>query len=235
MSGSAPLPCATIDRAIVQSGTTFARIAGEEIRKLRIREIRGQRRSMGNGNTKDSARDRLAGLIAAVGAGQDRDAFHALFEYFAPRLKSFMHRQGTDADMAEEIVQETMVNVWRKAEQFDPSKASAATWIFTIARNLRVDLLRTMNRPTPDMNDPAMVPDPEPKPHEVISREQESTRLKTAIAKLPKEQQDVLQLAFFEEKAHPEVARALGIPLGTVKSRIRLAFRHIRAELGENR
>ena len=190
---------------------------------------------MDDGDTEESARDRLTGLIAAIAADKDRAAFHILFEFFAPRLKSFMHRQGTDPDMAEEIVQETMVNVWRKARQFDPAKASVSTWVFTIARNLRIDLLRKTNRPAPDMNDPALVPDPEPRPHDVISREQEASRLRAAVANLPLEQQEVLRLAFFEEKAHPEVAQELGIPLGTVKSRIRLAFQRIRTELGEKR
>ena len=172
--------------------------------------------------------------LAAVAERHDRAAFQALFEFFAPRLKAFMYRQGAAADMAEEIVQETMVNVWRKAAQFDPAKASASTWIFTIARNQRIDLLRKENRPMPDMNDPALVPDPEPRAPDVISRRQEAGRLKQVVSDLPPEQQEVLRLAFFEEKAHATVAEELGIPLGTVKSRIRLAFRRIRAELGES-
>ena len=185
-------------------------------------------------DNKTSAAEPLNEWLAAVAEAHDRAAFQALFEFFAPRLKAFMHRQGTDADMAEEIVQETMVNVWRKAGQFDPAKASVSTWIFTIARNLRIDLLRKENRPMPDMNDPALVPDPEPRAPEVISRRQETSRLKQVVSGLPAEQQEVLRLAFFEEKAHAAVAAELDIPLGTVKSRIRLAFRRIRAELGES-
>jgi len=190
---------------------------------------------MRDGERKDGPGDRLAGLIAAVAEEQDRTAFRALFEHFAPRIKAFMHRQGTATDMVEEIVQETMVNVWRKARQFDSAKASAATWIFTIARNQRIDHLRKANRPAPDMNDPALVPDLEERPHDIISREQEADRLRAAMENLPPEQRQVLHLAFFEEKAHPEVADELGIPLGTVKSRIRLAFQRIRAEIGEDR
>jgi RNA polymerase sigma-70 factor (ECF subfamily) len=191
---------------------------------------------MGGGeNSGGGVGDHMATLMTSVAAGQDRAAFQALFEHFAPRLKSFMHRQGTDPDMVEEILQETMVNVWRKAQQFDPVKASVSTWIFTIARNLRIDHLRKAKRPVPDMNDPALVPDPDPRPHEIISREQEASRLRDAVAGLPAEQQEVLRLAFFEEKTHQVVAQELGIPLGTVKSRIRLALQRIRAELGENR
>lgn len=174
-------------------------------------------------------------LLLAVAENEDRQAFHTLFEYFAPRVKAFLFKQGTTPEMAEEVVQETMVNVWRKSAQFDPARASASTWIFTIARNLRIDMLRKENRPAPDLDDPALVPDPEPTSHDAIAREQEADRLKSAVAALPKEQQKVLELAFFQEKAHPQVAEELGIPLGTVKSRIRLAFRRIRSELGETR
>jgi RNA polymerase sigma-70 factor (ECF subfamily) len=99
--------------------------------------------------------DRMNGLLPKVAENQDREAFQAIFEYFAPRLKAFVRRQGTDAQMAEEVVQETMINVWRKAGQFDPAKASASTWIYTIARNSRIDHLRKAYRPEPDMNDPA--------------------------------------------------------------------------------
>lgn len=188
-----------------------------------------------SGTDGDATGGAMNGLLIAVATTRDKAAFQTLFEFFAPRIKGFLYRQGTAPDMAEEVVQETMVNVWRKATQFDPARASASTWIFTIARNLRIDLLRKENRPTPDVNDPALVPDPEPAPHDAMSQEQEAVRLRTAVASLPREQQEVLHLAFFQEKAHPLVAEELGIPLGTVKSRIRLAFRRIRSELGESR
>ena len=183
---------------------------------------------------QQSTQDWMKYLLLAVARDRQREAFKALFEHFAPRLKAFIQRQGTDPEMAEEVVQETMVSVWRKAEQFDPAKASVSTWIFTIARNARIDLLRKANRPEPDMNDPALAPDPGPEVQEVISREQGAARLKVAVAGLPAEQQEVLRLAFFQEKAHSKVAEELGIPLGTVKSRIRLAFKRIRSELGES-
>ncbi len=175
----------------------------------------------------------MEALIGAVAARGDREAFTALFEYFAPRLKSFMLRQGTDGPMAEEIVQETMVNVWRKAGQFDAAKASASTWVFTIARNMRIDMLRKANRPEPDANDPSWVPDPEPQAFDLVSRDQQAAGVHRAMAALPAEQQDVLRLAFFEDLPHGEVAERLGVPLGTVKSRIRLAMKRIRSELGD--
>lgn len=181
----------------------------------------------------DLAGDIMNDLLTAVAKRQDQTAFRALFEHFAPRIKAFMKRQGVATDVAEEIVQETMVNVWRKANQFDPSKASSSTWIFTIARNVRIDLLRKQNRPMPDMNDPTMVSDPVVNPHQLISREQEAELLKKNIVCLPAEQREVLHLAFVEDKTHAMIAKQLGIPLGTVKSRIRLAFRFLRAKLGD--
>ena len=181
----------------------------------------------------DLAGDSMNDLLTTVAKRQDQAAFRALFEHFAPRIKAFMYRQGVASDVAEEIAQETMVNVWRKANQFDPSKASSSTWIFTIARNVRIDLLRKQNRPMPDMNDPAMVSDPVVSPHQTISREQEVSLLNKNIESLPAEQRQVLHLAFFEEKTHAMIAIQLGIPLGTVKSRIRLAFNTLRAGLGD--
>jgi RNA polymerase sigma-70 factor (ECF subfamily) len=200
-----------------------------------LRGIDGNRRDMRGSVESPNPNSDMNALIASVAQFKDKAAFKTLFEYFAPRVKAYLQGQGTAPDMAEEVVQETMVNIWRKASQFDATKASASTWIFTIARNLRIDLIRRANRPAPDMNDPAMVPEPEPAAPELISREQEAIRLKRAVAKLPAEQQEVLRLAFFEDKAHAEVAAELGLPLGTVKSRIRLAFGRIRTELGESR
>ena len=176
--------------------------------------------------------DNLDELLTRV-ADRDREAFRAIFDHFAPRLKAYIIGQGSDPQVAEEVVQETMVKIWRKAEQFDPARAAASTWIFTIARNMRIDHLRKLNRPEPDMNDPAFVPAPEPLPSENLSNAQDAKLLHIAIEKLPKEQQDVLRAAYFEEKSHPEIAHALCIPLGTVKSRVRLALKNIRVALGK--
>lgn len=177
--------------------------------------------------------EQLNQLLLAVAEQRDRQAFRALFGHFAPRLKAFVMSHQTDPGTAEEVVQETMVNVWRKAAQFDAAKASASTWVFTIARNMRIDMLRRARRPEPDMNDPAMVSEPEPLAHERISHEQEAARLRAAVAELPAEQQEVLRLVFMEDITHAEAAERLGIPLGTVKSRIRLALKRVRAEVGE--
>ena len=173
-------------------------------------------------------------LITAVAQERDRAAFKIVFEHFAPRLLSFLQKRGSEKQIAEEVIQETMVNVWNKASQFNPSKAAVSTWIFSIARNAWIDHLRKSKRPEIDENDPALVPEPEPVAYDVMLRRQETERLIAAVSKLPADQKEVLQLAFFQEKAHGEVATELGIPLGTVKSRIRLALNRVRGELGDS-
>lgn len=171
--------------------------------------------------------------LSALAHCCDKDAFRILFSHFAPRIKAYLMRNGADAGTAEEVMQETMVNVWRKADQFDPSRASAATWIFTIARNRRIDRLRRERRPEFDPDDPAFIPDTEPDAYESLSLSRDGERLRRAVASLPEEQRRVLELAFFEEMSHAQVAEELDIPLGTVKSRIRLAFGKLRSELGD--
>ncbi|MEK9691528.1 MAG: sigma-70 family RNA polymerase sigma factor [Rhodospirillaceae bacterium] len=177
----------------------------------------------------------MESYLVSIAESRDRNAFKKLFAAFAPKIKSFAMRNGVGPELAEEVVQETFIRVWRKAEQFDPTKASASTWLYTIARNQRIDLLRKRHRPEPDYEDPAFIPEPEPQPTEVIVRNQEASRLKECINALSPEQQEVLKLSFMEELPHVEVADKLGIPLGTVKSRIRLAMKHIRSEIGDIR
>ena len=186
--------------------------------------------------SRDSSSDteHLNELLKKVAVSQDKEAFKELFSHFAPRIKGFFQGQGSSSDKADEVVQEAMVNVWRKSHLFDPTKAKASTWIFTIARNARIDLLRKENRPEPDFTDPSFFTDSEPQPDEIYERDDEAQRLQVVLAQLPEEQSKVLRLAFFEQKAHAEIAEELELPLGTVKSRIRLAFKRLRKELGEN-
>jgi RNA polymerase sigma-70 factor (ECF subfamily) len=172
-------------------------------------------------------------LIRAVAARQDRDAFAGLFRHFAPRVKSWMLRAGTADAAAEELAQETMLMVWRKAALFDPVGASPSTWIFTIARNLRIDTLRREIHPSALLTDPADMPEePEPADRQLVTAERDD-RLRTALAHLSPEQADVVRLAFFQDKPHAQIERDLGIPLGTVKSRLRLAMAHLRSMLGD--
>ena len=178
-------------------------------------------------------RDEQSRWIVAIAENRDRTAFKRLFNYFAPRIKGFCQNNGSTADRADEVVQEAFVNIWRKAKLFDPAKASAGAWIFAIARNARIDLIRKENRPEADTTDPFFEQSEPENPFTVLETERKSKLIRECIKDLPAEQQQVLKLAFFEEKPHSEVAEELGIPLGTVKSRIRLAFKRIRSEFGE--
>ena len=171
--------------------------------------------------------------IVAVAATRDREAFAALFAYFAPRVKSYLMRLGAKPSLAEDLAQETLLTVWRKAGHFDPAKAQAATWIFTIARNLRISEMRRERRPGLDPEDPALSPAPPASAEETLAAAERESRIREALATLPDEQAEVVRLSFFEEKPHQQIERDLGIPLGTVKSRLRLAMARIRRALGE--
>ncbi|WP_421723121.1 sigma-70 family RNA polymerase sigma factor [Bauldia sp.] len=173
----------------------------------------------------------LNACIRSVAASQDRAAFEVLFRHFAPRVKSYLLTSDGGAAAAEELMQETMVTVWRKAGQFDSSKASASTWVFTIARNLRIDAYRRERRPELDPNDPALVPAADPQPDRVVEGQQAADKIKVAMADLSPAEQAILRLAYFEDKPQSVIAKQLGIPLGTVKSRLRLAFGKLRAAL----
>jgi RNA polymerase sigma-70 factor (ECF subfamily) len=174
----------------------------------------------------------LSGCIVRIAERGDRDAFACLFNHFAPRVKSYLMRLGAAPEAAEELAQETLLTVWRRAAAFDPARAAASTWIFTIARNLRIDLSRRESRATPS-EDPADVNDAPSRPDEALSALEDKTRIGLAIARLPMEQARVISLAFFADKAHSEIAGELGLPLGTVKSRLRLAMARLRAALAE--
>ena len=145
-------------------------------------------------------------LIEAVALRRDREAFARLFEHFAPRLKAYLMKAGAPAGAAEDFAQDAMLTVWRKAELFDSSKARAATWIFTIARN---------------------------RPDQLVLMAEDAARLKTAMARLTADQIEVLRLAFFQDNPHSEIARRLDLPLGTVKSRIRKAMIKLRTLLDD--
>lgn len=166
-------------------------------------------------------------------AERDREAFAALFAHFAPRLKSYILRLGSSDSQAEELAQEAMVTVWRKADRYDPERAAASTWIFTIARNLRIDAFRRGNHPELDPEDPALVPDAPPAADAEVARKQDAERVRAALAELPEEQREVVRMSFFDDLTHTEISDALNIPLGTVKSRIRLAFARIRTSLDD--
>lgn len=166
-------------------------------------------------------------LIEAVALRRDREAFAELFSYFAPRVKAWLMKSGASAAAAEDFAQDAMLTVWRKADLFDARKARAATWIFTIARNRRLDMLRrdarALHTPEIDLNANEVE-----RPDEALSAAQDAERIRQALSRLQPDQIEVLRLAFFMDRSHSEIARRLGLPLGTVKSRIRKAMVKLR-------
>jgi RNA polymerase sigma-70 factor (ECF subfamily) len=167
-----------------------------------------------------------AGRLVAVGRHRDAEAFSELFDHFAPRLGSLLRRGGLTRTQAEDAMQDVMVTVWRKARLYDPNRASVAAWLFTIARNRRVDLLRRATRAEPE--DLPWGPEPEGEGETLVGWAQETVRLAEAVAELPDAQRMLIVRAFYEEESHGEIAARTGLPLGTVKSRIRLGLERLR-------
>jgi RNA polymerase sigma-70 factor, ECF subfamily len=172
--------------------------------------------------------DVYAVLLHRIAAARDRQAFAELFDHFAPRVKSFMIRKGSTADQAEDLVQEAMIMVWSKAALFSSDRGSVSTWIFTIARNLRIDRLRReksqLYTDLEDFDAPDMRVDAE----ESLGRLQEDNHVSKALSQIPAEQRDLLILSFVDDVPQSEIATRLGIPLGTVKSRMRLGYQRMR-------
>lgn len=176
--------------------------------------------------------DEQCQLIRAVAVARDRDAFARLFTHFAPRVKSFLMRAGLADTVAEEVTQETMLAVWRKASYFDPSRAGLSTWIFTIARNHRIDRLRRGRLQTREsLADPSDEPDAPLSGEEIAIVAEREKQIRDALGSLSEDQATIVRLSYFADKPHAEISRELGIPLGTVKSRIRLALNRLHALL----
>jgi RNA polymerase sigma factor (sigma-70 family) len=174
--------------------------------------------------------DTWVGHVFRVRDDRDEGAFAELFEHFAPRVKSFLMKSGATEAVAEDCVQDVMATLWRKAYMFDPSRASVATWVFTIARNRRIDVIRREKRPEPE--DLPWGPEHEPEQADIVALQQESERLGEAIAALPESQRDLIRRAYFGDLSHSEIAAETGLPLGTIKSRIRLALDRLRRAMG---
>ena len=171
----------------------------------------------------------LAALMLAVRDRQDKIAFAALFRHFAPRVKGFLMKAGSDAATAEECAQDVLATLWHKAHQFDPARASVATWVFTIARNRRIDVARKDRRPEPE--DVQWGPDDVPDQADLYAAAEETKRLQEALADLPEKQRQLIQRAYFGDLSHSELAEETGLPLGTIKSRIRLALDRLRNKM----
>lgn len=173
----------------------------------------------------------FAALVAAITETRDRQAFARLFEYFAPRLQAYLMRQGSDSALAEEIAQDTMVVLWRKSALFDPSKSSLSTWLYRIARNRRIDLLRRDRTTLVEPDDPVFDVVDETDIEGEMDATQRESAVRLAMGDLPEEQLSLVRLAFFEGLSHSQISEITGLPLGTVKSRIRLAFTRLRRTL----
>jgi RNA polymerase sigma factor (sigma-70 family) len=171
----------------------------------------------------------FAALMLRVRDAQDRAAFAQIFAHFAPRVKAFLMKSGSDAAMAEEFAQDVMATLWHKSAQFDPARASLATWIYTIARNRRIDYFRRARRPEPEMLD--WGPESEPDAADIYQIAQETSRLTAALEQLPDAQRALIQRAFYGDLSHSEIAAQTGLPLGTIKSRIRLALERLRQSM----
>lgn len=167
--------------------------------------------------------------ITAIRDNGDRAAFAQLFGHFAPRVKAFLIKAGAHPEQAEDIAQDVMATVWRKAHLFDPTKASVSTWVFTIARNRRIDLLRQARRTEPE--DLFWGPESEPDQVDALALQQETEQLGAAIDDLPEKQRNLIKQAYFGELSHSEIAEQTGLPLGTIKSRIRLALDRLRHQM----
>lgn len=164
--------------------------------------------------------------VKRIREAQDQTAFAELFQHFAPRVKAFLIRSGSDAALAEECAQEVMATLWHKAHLFDPTRATVSTWVFTIARNKRIDALRKQRRPEPD--ELSWGPEAEPEQADVVAMQQETAQLRSALRALPEAQRELIVKAYFGDLSHREIAAQTGLPLGTIKSRIRLALDRLR-------
>jgi RNA polymerase sigma-70 factor (ECF subfamily) len=178
-------------------------------------------------------RTRMGDNLVAIGTSRDEAAFSDVYSYYGGRVKSFLMGKGMTEEVSEELTQEIMITVWRRAESYDPAKAAASTWLFTIARNRRIDYLRANSRVEVELDDDML--DLENTESEsqakYVDDAQAASRLKDALEKLPQEQRQVMHLSYFRGQSHGAIAQWLDLPIGTVKSRIRLAMQAVRTSL----
>lgn len=170
-------------------------------------------------------------LVGRVAGDRDRAAFVRLFDHFAPRLNSYLQRLGADSGTAEEIAQDVMSVLWHKASLFDPAKSALGTWLYRIARNRRIDILRSDKSAALTPDEPMLHPTGPPSPMDDLDRRRLDAKVREALALLPEDQADLVRRAFYQGLSHSEIAEETGLPLGTVKSRIRLAFSRLRRTL----
>lgn len=166
-----------------------------------------------------------------VATHQDKSAFVLLFNYYAPRVKAYLRRQGVDNTQADDITQDVMLQVWNRAGQFNSDKARPSTWIYTIARNRLIDVWRTQKNNPVDYSDPSLLPDGEYNQTYTIETKEDSDVLRSAVSELSSEQRMIIEETYYQERSQRMIAKARKIPLGTVKSRLRLALDHLRQKI----
>lgn len=186
------------------------------------------------GSIADNEKQTLNNHLVCIGRDQNEASFIAIYEHFAGRVKSFLMGKGLVEGVAEELMQEVMLTIWRRAQSYNPDKAAASTWIFTIARNRRIDYLRGNSRVEVELDD-ALLEHGDTNHTESMEQQaillQETGRLSEAMESLPADQRQVMHLSYFRGQSHGDIARWLDLPVGTVKSRIRLAMQSIRNNL----
>lgn len=172
-------------------------------------------------------------LMARIAEIRDREAFKSLFLHFGPRVKAFMVKSGADDALAEDLVQDVMMTVWRKVDMYAPERGTVSGWIYAIARNARIDRLRRhSSRPYEDLDDVELASDA-PGGDDVTYARQVADMVADALAELPDEQRRIIELAYVQDMAQSEIAGKLDLPLGTVKSRMRLAYGKLKTALEE--
>ena len=175
--------------------------------------------------------DEFADLVMAVATKRDRTAFARLFDFYTPRVYAYLLRLRLDPGVADELTQDVMTTLWQKAELFDRTKSSVGTWLFRIAHNRRIDVHRRSREDAVPEPRPTDTPDPSPAPDDSLDMSRREASIRGALGLLPEEQLDLIRLAFFEGLSHGDIASQTGLPLGTVKSRLRLAFSRLRRSL----
>ena len=173
----------------------------------------------------------FAADMRAVALSGDKIAFRRIFEFYGPKVRTYLMRLGAEATLADDLMQEVMLTVWTRAHQFDGNRAALSTWIFTIARNKRIDFLRKIARPQADLNDPTLDPPAPPRSDQLFEANEASDKLHEAIAELPNDQAEILRVFYLEEMTHIAISEKFNLPLGTVKSRIRLAIAKLKSRL----
>jgi len=172
-------------------------------------------------------------LALRVAEHRDMHAFRLLFAHFAPRIKSFLLKQKINGETAEDLTQEVMVTLWQKAHMFDPAKARLSTWMFRIARNKFIDKVRRQKYIEVDVDDHIQAMEAPEKTDTAVIQNQGRARIMSAMDVLKPELRSIIELSFYQDLSHSQISEQLGLPLGTVKSRMRIAFQKLRIELGE--